>query len=196
MTNDGTHWDVVVIGGGMAGLTAAIAARAAGVATLVLEKGDVCGGNAALSAGMFLGSTDAAGLRAYIPDGDPDLQRMMCAEYRPALEWLESLAMPLGEQYGFGDFRAVRPMALGKPRPVHRAGARRRRRDPHRRHDERASAGQRRVRDIDGGRRYDRRTRRRAGDRRLPGRSRPAANGIGRPGRRCPVPSVAARIVR
>jgi fumarate reductase flavoprotein subunit len=115
MTNHRTPWDVVVVGGGMAGLTAAVAARAAGAATLVLEKGDVCGGNAALSAGMFLGSSDAAGLRAYIPDGDPDLQRMMCAEYQPSLEWLEALAMPLGEPSGFGDFRTVRPMGLGKP---------------------------------------------------------------------------------
>ena len=47
-------WDVVVAGSGLAGLTAAIAAREAGASrVLVIEKGPLVGGHSAFSSGSF-----------------------------------------------------------------------------------------------------------------------------------------------
>ena len=60
--------DVVIAGGGMAGLSAAIAAAESGVKVAVLEKAGAIGGNAALSAGMLLGTDDYAALRRYLVD--------------------------------------------------------------------------------------------------------------------------------
>ena len=53
MTTPETSWDVVVIGGGTAGLIAGIAAARVGAQTLVVERGGFLGGNAAT--GMNLG---------------------------------------------------------------------------------------------------------------------------------------------
>jgi hypothetical protein len=47
------HWDVIVIGGGTAGVIAGIAAARAGAKTLIIERGGFLGGNA--STGMNLG---------------------------------------------------------------------------------------------------------------------------------------------
>ncbi len=52
--------DLVVVGGGGAGFCAAIEAARAGSSVLVLEKGDLCGGDTVLSGGMIMvGGTDA-----------------------------------------------------------------------------------------------------------------------------------------
>jgi len=106
--------DVVIAGGGMAGLSAAIAAAESGVKVLVLEKAAGIGGNAALSAGMLLGTDDYEALRSYIPDGDPTLQRMLTSETYEAIEWLEGHGLPVGEPAAHGGFRVSRPMGLGE----------------------------------------------------------------------------------
>ena len=106
--------DVVIAGGGMAGLSAAIAAAESGVKVLVLEKAAGIGGNAALSAGMLLGTDDYEALRSYIPDGDPTLQRMLTSETYEAIEWLEAHGLPVGEPAAHGGFRVSRPMGLGE----------------------------------------------------------------------------------
>lgn len=108
-------WDVVVIGGGMSGLAAALAASQAGARVVVCEKTARPGGNANLSAGIFLGAKDFAGLNGYIPEGDASLQRLVCDELAPAVAWLEANGMPIGEDFGFGDFRVARPMGAGRP---------------------------------------------------------------------------------
>jgi succinate dehydrogenase/fumarate reductase flavoprotein subunit len=107
--------DVLIVGGGMAGLAAALSAAAAGASVHVVEKAARIGGNASLAAGMFLGSSDFAGFHAYIPDGDPSLQRAFCTNFEGALDWLVKLGLPLGDTVHFGDFRTLRPMMSGKP---------------------------------------------------------------------------------
>lgn len=106
--------DVVIAGGGMGGLSAAIAAAERGVKVLVLEKSGAIGGNAALSAGMLLGTDDYESLHRYIPDGDPALQRMLCAEAFEAIDWLAGQGLPIGTPQGHGGFRVSRPMELGE----------------------------------------------------------------------------------
>lgn len=114
-----TSVPVVIVGGGAAGLMAALAARDAGVEVLVLERDPVPRGSTALSAGLV----PAAGTRwqaaAGVDDSDelfaadvlaksggasdPELARTVTAAAGPALEWLH-------ERHGFAfslitDFR-------------------------------------------------------------------------------------------
>lgn len=108
-------FDLAVVGGGMAGLAAALAAAEQGARAVVLEGSAETGGNARIAAGMFLGARDAAGLHAYVPDGDRALQRLVAGEYDGAVGWLERLGLPIGPTIERRDFRKVRPMGAGEP---------------------------------------------------------------------------------
>ena len=68
---------VVVCGGGLSGLTAAISALEAGVPVTLLEKGAELGGNAILSGGMIWTYADYDRMRADIPNGDAMIQWMI-----------------------------------------------------------------------------------------------------------------------
>lgn len=101
---DTLHVPVVVVGGGAAGLVAALAARDAGVEVLVLERDPLPRGSTALSAGLIpapgtrwqrdVGVTDSAS--AFAADitaksrgaADPALVRTVTEAIGPALEWL------------------------------------------------------------------------------------------------------------
>ena len=111
--------DVVVIGAGMSGLCAALAAAAQGASVTVLAKMPRAGGNARVSAGFFLGATNFDALHAYVPDGDPALQSAFCEDYAPAVAWLEAQGLPVDPLVDFGDFRVIRPMGLGQPGARH-----------------------------------------------------------------------------
>lgn len=78
---DDSSWDVVVLGGGLAGLRAASVAAAAGASVLLLEKLDRLGGSSALSAGMFWTAPDLAGYRQRVPHGDVELAARLIAQY-------------------------------------------------------------------------------------------------------------------
>jgi fumarate reductase flavoprotein subunit len=60
--------DVAIVGGGACGLTAALAARDAGAAPLVLEQAARCQGSSAMSLGALCAADTAAQRRAGIPD--------------------------------------------------------------------------------------------------------------------------------
>ena len=80
--------DVVVVGGGMAGLTAALVAAEDGASTLCLERLSEPGGSLALSGGYIwtVGSLDD--YRRLAPEGDADIARMIIDEFADGLEWL------------------------------------------------------------------------------------------------------------
>jgi succinate dehydrogenase/fumarate reductase flavoprotein subunit len=103
------EYDVVVIGAGGAGLTAAVSAAEAGARTLVFESEREVGGSMSQSAGMFtaagtsvqkaLGIEDDAGkfFQHYMDLNQwrlrPALIRRFCAESAPAFEWLLGLGL-------------------------------------------------------------------------------------------------------
>lgn len=101
--NPATSWDktvdVVVIGYGGAGATAAIAAHDAGAATLVLESTPQGGGNTLVSFGGFISHNDPIKALAYVralfdsshSDRDDRLLRVFVEEAAKTPEWLKTL---------------------------------------------------------------------------------------------------------
>jgi len=87
--------DVAILGGGMAGLCAGLAAAEAGATVVVLEATDAPGGSMALSGGLVWAPKDLATAREYIPRGRADLQALLCDGIEGAWSWLESLGLPL-----------------------------------------------------------------------------------------------------
>ncbi|MFB8370981.1 FAD-dependent oxidoreductase [Pseudarthrobacter sp. NPDC055928] len=77
--------DVVVIGGGLAGLRAASVAAEEGASVTLLENQDRLGGSSELSAGMYWTAPDLASYRRRIPHGDVRLAKRMIADYEPGL---------------------------------------------------------------------------------------------------------------
>jgi fumarate reductase flavoprotein subunit len=102
-------YDVVVIGSGAAGLSAAVAARDAGAEVLVCEAGDRVGGTSANSGGLFLAAGTELQRRQGVADSpdalfehfmvankwelEPAVVRRFVDDGPSALEWLISLGV-------------------------------------------------------------------------------------------------------
>jgi succinate dehydrogenase/fumarate reductase flavoprotein subunit len=85
--------DVLVVGAGMAGLSAAVVASQQGARVVVVERGAHAGGAAALSPGLFWAPTSVEVMHRVNPDGNPDLGRRLAEEFPDAVEWLRSLGV-------------------------------------------------------------------------------------------------------
>ena len=103
-------YDVIVIGGGGAGLSAAIRAAETGATVLVVEAGERMGGSTALSGGVYYAAGTSVqrtrGIEGDTPDAmfeyyltlnqyrvEPALARLLCDRAAPGLEWLISLGV-------------------------------------------------------------------------------------------------------
>ncbi len=91
--------DVVVVGGGMGGLTAAVRAQQQGARVIVLEKAFEPGGTMKHSAGGVAGS-EFESMRRRAPDGDPDVQRMVSDGIPLATEFYHSIGAPISGRSG------------------------------------------------------------------------------------------------
>jgi succinate dehydrogenase/fumarate reductase flavoprotein subunit len=88
--------DLIVLGAGMAGLTAASYAARHGLMVVVIEKQPRIGGSAVLSQGG-LWSVDSYELfREINPGGDPELGRLLIDGYEEALEWIAAMEVEVG----------------------------------------------------------------------------------------------------
>jgi succinate dehydrogenase/fumarate reductase flavoprotein subunit len=85
--------DVLVCGGGMAGLCAAASVVEAGVRPLVIEKGAAPGGSMRMSGGTIWTAPSMAVMEAWVPGGDRERQRQLVDGVDPGLVWLESLGV-------------------------------------------------------------------------------------------------------
>jgi fumarate reductase flavoprotein subunit len=109
-------YDVIIIGGGGAGLAAAVMARDAGATCMILEADKKLGGATALSAAvLYAAGTSvqrAAGIANDTPDAmysyimtlagweaDPRTVRILCEQSGPALEWLVTLGVEFPPEY-------------------------------------------------------------------------------------------------
>jgi succinate dehydrogenase/fumarate reductase flavoprotein subunit len=88
--------DLLVLGGGMAGLSAAARAAHDGASVALVEKGAAIGGSAAY-AGFIWTAPTVDVMREVNPDGDPDLSRRVVEDYAEALDWVRSLGVQVDE---------------------------------------------------------------------------------------------------
>ena len=87
--------DVVIAGGGMAGLAAAARAGELGLRPVVFEKGSPPGGSMLLSSGVVWRFRSLEAFRDECPGGDPALQALIVERLDEALSWLEALGAPV-----------------------------------------------------------------------------------------------------
>jgi succinate dehydrogenase/fumarate reductase flavoprotein subunit len=92
---EATSTGVLVAGGGMAGLCAALAAAQAGAQVTVLEKGTRFGGSMFLSNGIVWTYAREADVRRLVPDGDHALQDLLVTQLAPGLDWLRAAGVAL-----------------------------------------------------------------------------------------------------
>jgi fumarate reductase flavoprotein subunit len=118
--------DVIVVGAGGAGLTAAIEALRDGAAVLLLEKAEEHGGNTALSGGVIQAAGTAPQVEAGVTDDTPDdhydyyeqagegiptpeLLRVLTDSAPDAITFMEGLGLPYNAVYGVGPIPTVDP---------------------------------------------------------------------------------------
>lgn len=107
--------DVVVVGGGMSGLCASIAALEEGATVITLEKGTRFGGSMLLSQGFIWTFLDMHLLKRSVPEGDESLQGLIIEEADAARTWLSGQGVELGPEEGFMGFgrgRSAQPPQL------------------------------------------------------------------------------------
>jgi succinate dehydrogenase/fumarate reductase flavoprotein subunit len=96
MTESGSEIDLLVLGGGMAGMSAAARAAADGARVVLVEKGDAIGGSAAY-AGFIWTAPTLDVMREVNPDADPALAARLVEGYASALDWVRSLGAHVAE---------------------------------------------------------------------------------------------------
>jgi succinate dehydrogenase/fumarate reductase flavoprotein subunit len=98
--------DVLVVGGGMAGLGAGELAARAGARVMVIDKAASCGGSAAISSGIFWLPPDLATYRAHVPLGDAALAAAVIGDFDDAIAAIRALEVDVTERFdgvmGFG----------------------------------------------------------------------------------------------
>ena len=88
--------DLLVLGGGMAGLAAAARAAQAGASVVLVEKAPRTGGSAEY-AGFIWTATTLEVMREVNPEGDPALAERLVDGYPEAIEWVRSLGVDIKE---------------------------------------------------------------------------------------------------
>lgn len=91
--------DVLVVGAGLAGMSAAVTAASAGATVVVVESAPVIGGSAAISGGYVWAIEDEERMRAEDPGEFQRHGNLVVRGYRDAIDWLRSYVAPLtGEE--------------------------------------------------------------------------------------------------
>lgn len=94
-----SDFDTVVLGAGLAGLSAAVTSATAGARTLVLERAPTIGGSAAISGGYVWAIENEAALRGEDPGRFQRHGRVVVDGYHDAIAWLSGFAPPVtGEE--------------------------------------------------------------------------------------------------
>ncbi|MEU9455105.1 FAD-dependent oxidoreductase [Streptomyces sp. NPDC048277] len=96
--------DLLVIGGGMAGLSAAARVAAGGGSVVLVEKAERVGGSARF-AGFIWTAPTVGELRRVNPDGDPELAAALVDSFADGVAWVRSLGVecrPPVPVLGFG----------------------------------------------------------------------------------------------
>ena len=90
MSDSDSTVDLLVFGGGMAGMSAAARACSDGASAVLVEKGSAIGGSA-IYAGFIWTAPTVEVMRDVNPDADPALSAQVVEQYGDALDWVRSL---------------------------------------------------------------------------------------------------------
>jgi succinate dehydrogenase/fumarate reductase flavoprotein subunit len=101
--------DVLVLGGGMAGLCAALAAAEHGARVLVLDKGTRFGGSMALSNGIVWSFARTEDVRSRLRSGNAALQELIVEQLPSGFEWLLSHGVDLQPEQRYFGYGRGRP---------------------------------------------------------------------------------------
>jgi succinate dehydrogenase/fumarate reductase flavoprotein subunit len=119
--------DVIVVGGGMGGLTAAARALEQGAQVILLEKAYEPGGTMKHSEGVVWTYERYEDIRNDAPDGDPELQRTVFDGILTAYDFYDSIGAPLGAAGpGRSRMRRIAPVVFTTflARTIERSGGR------------------------------------------------------------------------
>ena len=92
---NGLQADLVVIGGGIAGLSAGAYAARHGATVILVEKNPEIGGNAVLSGGGLWTASSFDAYRELDPKSDPELVRLVVEGFTDAASFIESLGVEI-----------------------------------------------------------------------------------------------------
>jgi succinate dehydrogenase/fumarate reductase flavoprotein subunit len=90
--------DLLVIGAGMGGLTAAALAADAGRSVIVVERAHTVGGSAVLSSGYLWSLPTIDDFAAVAPGGRRDLQQVLIDEFEAVVQWIASTGAHVGDR--------------------------------------------------------------------------------------------------
>jgi len=103
--------DLLVVGGGMAGMTTAACAARVGATVMVVEKAHEIGGSAGLSEGYVWTAPTIDVFHAEDPEGDDALAQHVVEELEESLAWVSSLGVHVGDPLravlGWGEGRQI-----------------------------------------------------------------------------------------
>mgnify|MGYP001108728806 CR=1 FL=1 len=91
--------DVLLIGDGMSGMSAAIVASQSGVRCKLVEKGPHLGGSSRYSAGMFWAPKNIKTFLEIIPLGEPSLQTKWHSDNPSAVRWMKEQGVPMQPRF-------------------------------------------------------------------------------------------------
>jgi succinate dehydrogenase/fumarate reductase flavoprotein subunit len=96
MSDSDSMVDLLVFGGGMAGMSAAARACSDGASVILVEKGPAIGGSA-VYAGFIWTAPTVEVMHDVNPDADPALSARVVEQYGEALDWVRSLGVAVAE---------------------------------------------------------------------------------------------------
>jgi succinate dehydrogenase/fumarate reductase flavoprotein subunit len=107
-------FDLLILGGGMAGMSAAAEAALGGARVLVCEVANHLGGTAILSTGNVWTVRTEEAFRQADPDGDVALWRVVRDSLDDALGWIESLGVAVTDRHRGSSSSTYDPPPIGR----------------------------------------------------------------------------------